>query len=61
MLEITLDGEHLTIEEVVAAAYVGPNDLILRLSAEAEAKVGRARAGVKQVVAEGRIDGARNT
>ena len=55
MWNITLDGEHLTIDDVVAAAYARPNDLILRLSAEAEVKVNRARAAVEQFVAEGRI------
>jgi histidine ammonia-lyase len=55
VLDIRLDGEHLTIEDVVAAAYARPNELMLRLSAEAEAKVGRARAAVEQFLAEGRI------
>ena len=55
MLDIMLDGEHLTIEDVVAVAHARPNDLTLHLSAEAEAKVGRARAAVEQFVAEGRI------
>ena len=47
MLDITLDGEHLTSEDVVAVAHARPNGLTLHLSAEAEAKVGRARAAVE--------------
>ena len=50
-----LDGERLTIEDVVAVAYAPPGEITLRLSAEAEAKVNRARAAVEQFVAEGRI------
>ena len=55
MLDIVLDGECLTIEDVVAAAYAAPGEITLRLSAEAEAKVHRARVAVEQFVAEGRI------
>ncbi len=52
---ILLDGEHLTLEDVIAAAYAPPEALTLSLSAAAEAKVARARAAVEQFVAEGRI------
>ena len=55
MLDIVLDGERLTIEDVVAVAYAPPGEITLRLSAEAAAKVSRARAAVEQFVAEGRI------
>ena len=55
MLDIVLDGERLTIEDVVAVAYALPGEITLRLSAEATAKVSRARAAVEQFVAEGRI------
>ena len=55
MLDIVLDGERLTIEDVVAVAYAPPGEITLRLSAEAEAKVNRARAAVEQFVAEGRM------
>ena len=52
---LVLDGEHLTIEQVVAVAYADPGEVNLSLSAEAEAKVARARQAVEQFVAEGRV------
>jgi histidine ammonia-lyase len=52
---ITLDGEHLTPEQVVAAAYAPAGALAVSLSEAARARVGRARAAVEQFVAEGRI------
>jgi len=55
VFHLTLDGEHLTIEDVVAAAYAAPTDLTLGLSSTAEEKVRRARAAVEQFVAEGRV------
>ena len=53
--EIVLDGEHLTIEQVVTVAYADPDEVNLSLSVEAEAKVARARQAVEQFVAEGRV------
>lgn len=55
MIHYTLDGEHLTIEDVVTAAYAEPGELTLSLTPEAEAKMQRARAAVEQFVAEGRV------
>ena len=52
---LVLDGEHLTIEQVVTVAYADPGEVNLSLSAEAEAKVARARQAVEQFVAEGRV------
>ncbi|MCU0501154.1 MAG: aromatic amino acid lyase, partial [Anaerolineae bacterium] len=52
---LVLDGEHLTIEQVIAVAYAGTDEVMLTLSAEAEAKVARARQAVAQFVAEGRV------
>ena len=52
---LVLDGEHLTIEQVIAVAYSDPGEVKLSLSAEAEAKVARARQAVEQFVAEGRV------
>ncbi len=52
---LVLDGEHLTIEEVVRVAYADPGAVLITLSGEAEARVVRARQAVEQFVAEGRI------
>ncbi len=52
---IPLDGEHLTIEDVVAVAYADPGEVRLDLGAEAEAKVARARQAVERFIAEGRV------
>jgi histidine ammonia-lyase len=52
---LVLDGEQLTIEQAVAVAYADPGAVNLSLSAEAEAKVARARQAVEQFVAEGRV------
>jgi histidine ammonia-lyase len=52
---ILLDGEHLTIEEVIAAAHAAPRGLTVDLSPEARAKVTRSRAGVERFLAEGRV------
>ena len=54
-LQIVIDGERLTLEDVWAAAQAAPGALEVVLSPEAEAKVARARAAVEQFVAEGRI------
>jgi histidine ammonia-lyase len=53
--KIVLDGERLTIEEVVSAAYALPGSLTVELSPEASAKVARARMGVERFLAEGRV------
>ncbi|MCX7668929.1 MAG: aromatic amino acid lyase, partial [Anaerolineae bacterium] len=55
LAHIVLDGEHLTIEQVVEAAYADPGEVTFELSAEAAARVARARQAVDQFVAEGRI------
>jgi len=52
---LVLDGEHLTIEQVVEAAYADPGEVTFALSAEAIARVVRARQAVEQFVAEGRV------
>ncbi len=52
---ILLDGEHLTIEQVVEAAYADPGEITFGLTAAATEKVARARQAVEQFVAEGRI------
>jgi histidine ammonia-lyase len=53
--EIVLDGEHLTIEEVIAAAYSQPGQLEVELSPVARAKVAHSRTGVERFLAEGRV------
>lgn len=52
---LVLDGEHLTIEQVVEAAYADPGEVTFALSPEAAGRVGRSRRAVEQFVAEGRI------
>lgn len=52
---LALDGEHLTIEQVVEAAYADPGEVTFALSPEAAGRVGRSRRAVEQFVAEGRI------
>jgi histidine ammonia-lyase len=52
---IFLDGEHLTIEEVIAVAHSGPGDLTIELHPEARVKVERSRTGVEHLLAEGRV------
>jgi histidine ammonia-lyase len=51
---ISLDGECLSIEQVIAAAYAEPGDLIATLHPKSEARVVQARAAVEQFIAEGR-------
>jgi len=51
---ILLDGEHLTIEDAVAAALAGPGDLAVELSPEARVKVVHSRTAVERFLAEGR-------
>ena len=55
MYHLELDGESLTIEDVLLAAYAKPGELSVKLTAGAEAKVQAARAAVEQFVTEGRI------
>ncbi len=55
MQHLTLDGESLTIEDVIAVAHGRPGELSLGLTPEAVEKVRAARAAVEQFVAEGRI------
>jgi histidine ammonia-lyase len=52
---ILLDGEHLTIEELIAGARAGPGDLAVDLSAEARTRIARARAAVERFLAERRV------
>ncbi len=52
---LLLDGEHLTIEDVAAAAYAAPGEVELRVSPDAATRVVRARQAVEQFVAEGRV------
>ena len=54
-IRILLDGEHLTIEQVVEAAYADPGELVLALDPQAAAKIVRARQAVEYFVAEGRV------
>jgi histidine ammonia-lyase len=53
--ELQLDGEHLTIEQVLAVAYACPRDTGLDITPGARLRVARARAAVEQFVAEGRV------
>jgi len=50
-----LDGESLTIEDVVAAATAQPHTLRFAVSEAAQARVARARQAVERFVAEGRV------
>jgi len=52
---ITLDGESLTIEQVIAVAYSRPGQPDVRLSENAVAKVNRCAQAVAQMLDEGRI------
>lgn len=54
-IQIVLDGEHLTIEQVVEAAYADPGELALTIGPEAAVRIVRARQAVEQFVAEGRV------
>jgi histidine ammonia-lyase len=55
MANVVLDGESLTIEDVVAVAYAGPGEITLPLSGEALRKVARARAAVERFLSEERV------
>ncbi len=55
MLQLELDGESLTIEDVVYVAQAADNEVRVTLTAGAERRVQAARAAVEQFVAERRI------
>ncbi len=55
MNPILLDGEHLTIEQVLAVAYGHPGDPVVMLSESANVQVDRAARGVQRLLDEGRI------
>jgi histidine ammonia-lyase len=55
MQPVIIDGEHLTIEQVIAVAYGEPNQPEVILSTEAQVKVQRAADAVQQLLREGRI------
>jgi histidine ammonia-lyase len=52
---IALDGEHLTIEDVIAAAYAAPGALAVALTPDARQNVARAHGAVERFIAQGRI------
>lgn len=55
MAEIVLDGEHLTLDDVLAVANGAPGNPMLRLSSAATARVQRSAAAVQQLIAEGTV------
>ncbi|MCC6613156.1 MAG: aromatic amino acid lyase, partial [Anaerolineae bacterium] len=55
MERVVLDGESLTIEQVIAVAYGQPGAPRVVLSDAAKANVMRAAEAVQQLLAEGRI------
>ncbi len=55
MNTVIVDGEHLTIENVVRVAHAAPGDIRLELAPEARRKVDRARAAVEDFVARGQV------
>lgn len=55
MSEIVLDGESLTFEQVVRAAYAKPSQFRVRLSEKAEQNVNRSAEAVKILVERGEI------
>ena len=55
MERIVIDGESLTIEQVIAVAYGQPGAPEVVLSELAQANVIRAAAAVQQLLAEGQI------
>ncbi len=52
---VILDGESLTIEQVIAVAYGQPRQPTVELSREAVAKVNRAAEAVAQMLAQGQV------
>src|SRR5437899_11554119 len=55
MTEITLDGESLTFEDVIAVAYGKPNEPCVSLSDAAKANVNRSAAAVQTLLDRGEI------
>ncbi len=55
LFHLQLDGESLTIEDVIRVAQAGAGEVALSLTPAAEHKAQAARAAVEQFVAEGRI------
>ena len=55
MLSISVDGQHLTIAQVVAAARATPGAVQLALTPASKAAIGRASRAVEHIVAEGRV------
>ena len=55
MPPIILDGESLTIEQVIAVAYGQPDEPVVQLSEAAQTKVDRCAQAVVQMLEEGRI------
>jgi len=52
---ITLNGENLTIDQVVSVAYGAPGDPVVRLTSAAEKAVTRAADAVQTLLARGEI------
>ncbi len=55
MIELVLDGNSLTIADVMTVARAEPGQIALHLSPESQAAVRRASQAVAQIVAEGRV------
>jgi histidine ammonia-lyase len=55
LFHLELDGESLTIEDVIRVAYAAPDEIAIRLTGPATDKVNAAREAVDRFVAEGRI------
>ena len=55
MESVVLDGEHLTIEQVMQVAYGQPGAPTLTLSDSAQARVNRSAAAVQQLLDRGEI------
>lgn len=53
--QLILDGEHLTMEQVVHVAYAEPGQPLVVLSAQARTKVERAAQAVQTMLSEGRV------
>ena len=52
---IVLDGEHLTMEQVLSVAYGEPGAPRVELAEHAKVKIDRAAAGVQRLLADGKI------
>ena len=53
--ELVLDGQSLTIAQVVRVAQAAPGTLHLRLDDAAQARVRRAQAAVEQIIAQEQV------